>query len=262
LDLRQAISILHLPLKRPTFKREAADKWPVSLVVEFDLPHLPKPAIEPETAIGIDVGDRFAADSDDSGPESKIKRARRKKGSATQAKARRALAREYEKIANNRADFAHKFSTSVVKENTTIAFETLNLKGTSKTKIAKSVHVLAMGVSNFSPGAWVSDARKDRYLFPVCLCDSERELSAFDSSDIDFHRVGRFSIRRQNDVHYFPRPARSCACLAALTDPPKVTTIRKEPKNSRNKRIFSRFASLYYVRARNPMLPDRSSMSD
>jgi hypothetical protein len=59
LDLRQAISILHLPLKRPTFKREAAGKWPVSLVVEFDLPDLPKPAIETETAIGIDAGGSF-----------------------------------------------------------------------------------------------------------------------------------------------------------------------------------------------------------
>src|SRR5262249_53992320 len=50
-----------------------------------------------------------------------------------------ALAREYEKIANRRADFAHKFSTSVVKDNSTIACETLNLKGMSRTKLAKSV---------------------------------------------------------------------------------------------------------------------------
>jgi putative transposase len=35
------------------------------LVVEFDLPDLPKPAIETETAIGIDVGfNRFATDSE------------------------------------------------------------------------------------------------------------------------------------------------------------------------------------------------------
>jgi putative transposase len=32
---------------------------------QFDLPDAPKPAIEPETAIGIDVGfDRFATNSD------------------------------------------------------------------------------------------------------------------------------------------------------------------------------------------------------
>jgi putative transposase len=113
-----------------------------------------KPAIEAETAVGIDVGfDRFATDSDwgvIENPrffrkaERKIKRAARrlsrcKKGSANRAKARRALAREYEKVANKRADFAHKYSTSVVKGKSTIACETLNLKGMSKTKLAKSV---------------------------------------------------------------------------------------------------------------------------
>ena len=62
-----------------------------------------------------------------------------KKGSANRAKARCALAREYEKVSNNRADFAHKFSTSVVQGKNTIACETLNLKGMSRTKLAKSV---------------------------------------------------------------------------------------------------------------------------
>src|SRR5215831_13265536 len=138
---------LDLPLKSATFKREATGKWYVSLVAEFNLPDLPKPAIESETAIGIDVGfDRFATDSDGGMVENprffrkaerKIKRAQRRfsrkqKGSANRTKARRALAREYEKIANRRADFAHKFSTSVVKDNSTIACETLNLKGMSR----------------------------------------------------------------------------------------------------------------------------------
>jgi len=143
-----------LPVKSATFKREATGKWQVSLVVEFDLPDLPKPAIETETAIGIDMGfDRFATDSDGGvienprflrKAERKIKSASRrlsrcKKGSANRAKARRALAREYEKIANKRTDFAHKFSISVVKKSSTIACETLSLKGMSKTKLVKSV---------------------------------------------------------------------------------------------------------------------------
>jgi hypothetical protein len=60
--------MLALRLKRvgnfSAFKRGATGKWPVSLVVKFELTDLPKPAIEPETAIGIDVGfDRFATDS-------------------------------------------------------------------------------------------------------------------------------------------------------------------------------------------------------
>jgi putative transposase len=144
----------NLPLKSATFKRDATGKWYVFLVAEFDLPDLPKPSIETETAIGIDVGfDRFATDSNGGivetprffrKAERKIKRAqrelsRKQKGSANRAKARRALAREYEKVANRRADFGHKFSTSVVKDNGTIACETLNLKGMSRTKLAKSV---------------------------------------------------------------------------------------------------------------------------
>lgn len=145
----------NLPLKSATFKRDATGKWHVSLVAEFHLPDLTKPVVETETAVGIDVGfDRFATDSDGAITENprffrkaerKIQRASRrlsrcKKGSANRAKARRALAREYEKIANRRADFAHKFSTSVVRENCAIACETLNLKGMSKTKLAKSVN--------------------------------------------------------------------------------------------------------------------------
>src|SRR5215470_15860735 len=51
-----------LPLRSARFKREATAKWDVSLVAEFDLPDLPEPAIESETAIGIEIGfDRFAA---------------------------------------------------------------------------------------------------------------------------------------------------------------------------------------------------------
>jgi putative transposase len=143
-----------LPLKSATIKRGATGKWHVCLVVEFDLPDPPKPATETETSVRIDVGfDRFATDSNGGiieNPRSfriaerKIKRAshkpsRCKKGGANRAKARRALACEYEKVANCRADFAHKFSTSVVKENSAIACETLNLKGMSKTRLAKSV---------------------------------------------------------------------------------------------------------------------------
>src|SRR5215467_9116459 len=143
-----------LPLKSARFKRDATGKWYVSLVAEFDLPDLPKPSIETETAIGIDVGfNRFATDSDGhviENPrffrkaERKIKRASRRlsrsqKSSANRAKARRALACEYEKVSNRRADFGHKFSTSIVTKKSTIACETLNLKGMSRTKLAKSV---------------------------------------------------------------------------------------------------------------------------
>jgi hypothetical protein len=55
------------------------------------------------------------------------------------------------------------------------------------------------------------------------------------SDDADYLRAWRLSGNEPTEtpVLLFPRPARSRACLAALTDPPKVM-IRKEPKNSLN----------------------------
>jgi putative transposase len=153
LAIRQSQTV-DLPVKSATFKRNATGKWHLCLMVEFELPERPKPAIKTETAVGLDVGfSRFATTSDGKitdnarffrRAERKIKRAcrrmaRRQKGGANRAKARHQLAREYEQVANKRADFAHKFSIDVVKKKQTIACETLNLKGMTKTKLAKSV---------------------------------------------------------------------------------------------------------------------------
>src|SRR6266542_7071282 len=52
--IRQSQAV-DLPLKSATFKCEATGKWHVLLVVEFDLPDLPKPVIETETAIGSEL---------------------------------------------------------------------------------------------------------------------------------------------------------------------------------------------------------------
>ena len=153
LAIRQSQAV-EAPIRSATFKRGATGKWHLSLVVEFELRERPKPAIKTETAIGLDVGfSRFATDSEGAitdnprffrKAERKIKRAcrrmsRRQKGGANRARARRELAREYEKVANKRADFAHQFSIAVIKGKETIACETLNLRGMTKTKLAKSV---------------------------------------------------------------------------------------------------------------------------
>lgn len=145
---------INLPFKSATFKRSPDGKWHVCLVVEFEIPEVPKPEPKNETAVGVDVGlRRFATDSEGKTTENprffrraerKIKRAARRlsrrKGQANRAKARRALAREHQQIVNQRSDFAHKFSIGLIKEYETICCETLNLKGMSKTKRAKSVH--------------------------------------------------------------------------------------------------------------------------
>lgn len=151
--IRQSQAV-DLPIKSATFKRNASGKWFVTLVAEFHLPEVDALPFEPETSVGIDVGfEKFAATSDGEvienprfyrRAERKIKRAhrrfsRRKKGSANRRKARIQLAREYEKISNKRADHCHKFSSTTIRENSTICCETLNLKAMSKTTLGKSV---------------------------------------------------------------------------------------------------------------------------
>lgn len=57
------------------------------------------------------------------------KMSRKKPGSSGKEKARRAVALQHEKVANRRADFLHKMSSRLVRENQTIHAESLNVKG-------------------------------------------------------------------------------------------------------------------------------------
>lgn len=151
---------VNCPTKSATFKRNATGEWYVTLVAEFYLPDQPAPLVTIDTAVGVDVGfDRFATDSNGVITENprffrkgarKLRLAarrfsRRQKGSANKAKARHKLAQTHKKFSDQRRDFCHKFSFSTVKENNTIACETLNLKGMSKTTLAKSVQDAAHG---------------------------------------------------------------------------------------------------------------------
>jgi putative transposase len=77
--------------------------------------------------------------------EKKLKRlqrtlSRRKKGSAGREKARLALARQHEKVANQRADFLNKISRRLVGEFGYIKIENLNVCGMLKNhSLAKSI---------------------------------------------------------------------------------------------------------------------------
>ena len=63
-----------------------------------------------------------------------------KKGSNNRNKARIKVAKEHEKIANQRKDFLNKLSTRVIRENQTIALEDLRVKNMmSNHKLAKSI---------------------------------------------------------------------------------------------------------------------------
>lgn len=71
---------------------------------------------------------------------------RRKKGSARRKKAVRLLAKQHEKVANQRKDIAHKVSTELIRNHDLIAHENLQVKNMVKNEhLAKSIHDAAWG---------------------------------------------------------------------------------------------------------------------
>jgi len=64
---------------------------------------------------------------------------RKKKGSNNRKKAIGKLGRNHQKIANQRKDFHYKTANNLIKQASVIAYEKLNIKGLTKTKLAKSI---------------------------------------------------------------------------------------------------------------------------
>jgi putative transposase len=131
------------------------------LVAETQMPVVTLPLPNPECSVGLDLGLRDAV-VPSTGPRipaprfyrrgaRKLRRAqrtfsRRLKGSRNKAKARRKVARVHQRIANQRADFTHKLSTTLIKHYQAVCIEDLNVRGLARTKLAKSVHDASMGM--------------------------------------------------------------------------------------------------------------------
>ncbi len=148
-------------VKTVTLRRTATGKYFVSLLVETPgtIPH--KPSIVCDTTVGVDLGLKdFAILSNGHKVENpkplknslkKLKRlqqqvSRKHKGSKNRDKARQRLARQHEKVSNQRKDFLHKLTHGLTHTDgvDTLALETLNVNGMIKN------HCLAQAISDVS----------------------------------------------------------------------------------------------------------------
>lgn len=138
-----------------TVSKTPTGKYFISVLVD-DGKEIPvKPAVRYDTSIGIDVGikdfavcsngDVYANPKYLEKSETRLKVLQRrfsktKKGSNRRERTRKILARQYEKVSNQRNNFLHQVTSKIVRENQTIIIEDLNVKGMLKNhRLAKSI---------------------------------------------------------------------------------------------------------------------------
>jgi len=140
-----------------TISKTPTNKYFISILVELNQ-NLPiKPKVLEDTTIGIDLGikDFYITSNGDKVKNPKYLRqsemrlksiqrrfSRTKKGSKNRIDLRILLAKQYEKVSNQRKDFLHKLTYELTHENQvdTICIENLNVKGMIKNhKLAKSI---------------------------------------------------------------------------------------------------------------------------
>lgn len=138
-------------IKICTIKRDV-DQWYVSFSVEMD----PEPPLEPTgQSVGVDVGlkslvtlsngeqvnpPKFLRQSEDKLVKAQRSLSRKKKGSKNRNKQRIEVARIHRTIRNQRKDFAHKLSRTLVDTYDTIVFEKLQIQNMVKNHhLAKSI---------------------------------------------------------------------------------------------------------------------------
>lgn len=129
-----------------TVSQDAAGRWYVSMLCE-------DPAVTPlpvtDTAVGVDVGldhlltlstgEKIANPRHERRDRARLALAQRRlakktKGSANRAKARRKVAKIHARIADRRRDSLHKLTTRLVRENQTIVIEDLTVRNMVKNR--------------------------------------------------------------------------------------------------------------------------------
>jgi putative transposase len=148
-----------------TVVREPDNRFYVSFVVDEPAVEAAPPEMDARPHAGVDVGliDIATVVRSDgtrtklSNPRwartraGKLARAQRayartQKGSNNRQKARQRVAVQHRKTREARADHHHKVALQLVRENQTVALETLNLNGLARTRLAKSFHDAGLGL--------------------------------------------------------------------------------------------------------------------
>ena len=147
-------------IKNATISRTPTGKYFVSILAETQKPMPIKAPINEQTTIGVDLGLKdFAITSDGEviGNPRHLKKAMNRlkfvqsKYSKNKGKrTKKQLALLHERVKNKRKDFLHKTSIKLIRENQTIAIETLAVKNMIKN------HCLAQSISDASWSTFVS----------------------------------------------------------------------------------------------------------
>jgi len=147
-------------VKSATVSFTSTEKYFVSVLCDTHEELPTKPKVKEEETIGIDLGIKdFAITSEGEvfenpkylkKAQSKLKYQQRKYSKYKGKRTRLKLAKQHEKVKNQRKDFLNKLSTKLVRENQTIALETLNIAGMVKN------HTLAQSISDASWSTFVT----------------------------------------------------------------------------------------------------------
>lgn len=131
-------------IKTVTVSKSITNKYFVSILIDNKIESPKKKLIDKETSVGIDLGIKTLATLSDGtifkNPYflrkslKNLKRqqrslSRKKKGSKSYEKQRLIVAKLHEHIKNQREDYLHKITTSIIKKWDTIILEDLNIRG-------------------------------------------------------------------------------------------------------------------------------------
>lgn len=139
-----------------TIVKNASGKYFASFVVETQDEKLPVIEDVSSFDLGLSVfatdhnGDvikspRFAKKAERRLRKAQRNLSRKQRGSNNRNKARIKVARAHEKVRNQRFDFLHKVTTTMVRENQGIIVEDLNVKGLSRSRLSKSFVDASLG---------------------------------------------------------------------------------------------------------------------